>query len=66
MTQPKLLPVGPTARLFRVPVAWLREEAIAGRVPHLKAGKAILFDPEAVEQVLVGRARNTEGTADET
>ena len=64
ITQPKLLPIGPTARLFRVPVAWLRKEAEAGRVPHLKADKAFLFDPEAVEQVLLERARKTEGTAD--
>jgi hypothetical protein len=35
---------------------WLRDEAEAGRIPHLKAGKALLFDPEAVERVLVERA----------
>ena len=63
LTQSKLLPVGPTARRFRVPVGWLRDEAEAGRVPHLKAGKVFLFDPEAVEQVLLERARNTGGTA---
>jgi len=66
MTKPKLLPTGPTARIFRVPVAWLQEEADAGRVPHLKAGKATLFDPEVVEQVLLERARKTEGTTDAT
>ena len=32
-------------------------EAEAGRVPHLKAGKVFLFDPEAVERVLLERAR---------
>ncbi len=54
---PRLLTLGPMARRLRVPVAWLRAEAEAGRVPCLQAGKAMLFAPEAVEQVLVERAR---------
>ena len=57
ISQSKLLLIGPTARRFRVPVAWLRQEAEAGRVPHLKAGRVLLFDPEAVEAVLLDRAQ---------
>jgi len=53
---PKLLPVGPMARILRVPVKWLGEEAEAGRVPSLKAGTVFLFNPEAVERVLLERA----------
>ena len=60
-TTTKLLPLGPLARRLRVPANWLREEAMAGRVPHLKAGKALLFDPEAVERVLLQRARQEGG-----
>ena len=59
-TSPKLLNAGSLARKLRVPVAWLKTEADAGRIPHLRAGKAYLFDPQAVESVLVERAR-TEG-----
>jgi hypothetical protein len=55
-TRPKLLPLGPMARYLRVPAKWLRAEAEAGRVPHLKAGKALLFDRKTVERVLVERA----------
>lgn len=55
---PRLLTLGPVARRLRVPVAWLRAEAEAGRVPCLRAGKAMLFAPDAVEQVLVERARH--------
>ena len=55
--QSKLLPVGPMARRVRVPAKWLRAEAEAGRIPCLKADKAILFDPNAVEAVLLDRAR---------
>lgn len=54
---PRLLPAGQMARYLRVPVRWLREEAESGRVPCLKADRAILFDPEAVECALLARAR---------
>jgi hypothetical protein len=53
----RLLPIGPMARRLRVPVRWLRDEADAGRIPHLKAGKVFLFDPLTVERVLLERAR---------
>jgi hypothetical protein len=64
LPKPKLSPVGPMARLLRVPVAWLRQEAEAGRVPFLRCGKVFLFNPEAVEAVLVERASGAcrEGT----
>ncbi len=57
METPKLLPVGPMARRLRVPVTWLRVEAEAGRIPHLRAGKVLLFDPDTVEHLLAERAR---------
>ena len=44
------------ARHLRVTVAWLRDEADAGRVPCLKAGPRYLFSPDAVERVLAERA----------
>ena len=46
------------AKRLRVPVRWLRDEAEAGRVPHLKAGSQFLFDFEAVERSLLKRARS--------
>ena len=52
-----ILPVGPMARRLHVPVKWLREEADAGRIPCVRAGRAYLFDPETVERVLLERAR---------
>jgi hypothetical protein len=56
--QSKLLPVGPMARRLRVPVRWLRAEAEAGRIPHVQAERALLFDPETVEAVLLEQARS--------
>jgi hypothetical protein len=63
-TTPRLLHLGPMARRLHVPVAWLRAEAEAGRVPCLRAGRAFLFDAEAVEQVIVQRAAQGEVRAD--
>lgn len=52
----KLLPIRMAARRFGVPAPWLRAEAEADRIPHLRAGSRILVDLEAVERVLVARA----------
>jgi hypothetical protein len=49
--------LGELARLLHVPLAWLRAEAEAGRLPHLRAGKALLFDADLVERLLLERAR---------
>jgi hypothetical protein len=53
------------ARLLRIPPAWLREEAEAGRLPHLRAGKAILFDINLIESLLLERARQPVPRAEE-
>ena len=55
-----LLPLVLAARRLHVPSKWLRAEADAGRVPHLKADKVLLFDVDCVARVLACRAR--EGT----
>jgi hypothetical protein len=65
INQSRLLPVGPMARLLRVQVKWLRQEAEAGRVPCLKAGNTLLFDPIAVERVLLERAQATRQECDQ-
>ena len=45
------------ARQLGVPATWLRTEAEAGRIPHLRAGSVLLFDPEMVQQTLFDRLR---------
>jgi hypothetical protein len=62
-THANLLPIGPTARRLHVTVAWLRAEADAGRVPHLRAGDRYLFVPAAVEAALAKRAAETEAAS---
>jgi hypothetical protein len=49
------------ARRLRVPVRWLKAEAETGRIPHVKAERVLLFDPEAVERVLLERAQQAKG-----
>jgi hypothetical protein len=58
---PKLIPLATLARVLRVPCSWLRQEAEGGTLPHLKAGRALLFDRAAVERVLLERAQRTPG-----
>jgi len=50
------------ARRLGVTQAWLREQAEAGNVPSIKAGKRYLFNAEAVEQTLArAAAQNRQG-----
>jgi len=62
-TKPCLIPLGPMARRMHVTARWLRGEAEAGRIPALRAGRTLLFAPEAVEAVLVERARQAADNA---
>lgn len=61
MTYPndKPLYLGAMARRLRVPATWLRAEADAGRIPHLRAGRVLLFDPEVVERIVLDRVRQS-------
>jgi excisionase family DNA binding protein len=45
-----------TARLLGVPPAWLYAQAIAGRLPAVRIGKAYRFVPKVVERALASRA----------
>jgi hypothetical protein len=56
-TTSNLVPLNVAARWLRVPLRWLRAEAEAGRVPCLRADDQILCDYEAIEAVLLKRAR---------
>lgn len=55
MSDERLVPVTlpEMARRLRVPAKWLREQALKGRIPHLRAGSAFLFDPSAVQEAVL-------------
>ena len=52
-----------TAARIGVPVNWLRGEAQADRVPHLRVGRRMLFSVEAVERALIERMEQSMGVA---
>lgn len=51
-----LIPIRFVARQLRIPLRWLRTEALCGRIPCLDAGGTILADPVAVMSALAERA----------
>jgi excisionase family DNA binding protein len=60
-TQSTYTSASDAARRLGVPEAWLKREAQAGRVPHIRAGRRILLDPQAVEAALAERAAQAVG-----
>lgn len=49
MTGP-LLTADQVAELLAVPKTWIYQEARAGRIPHVRAGRYVRFRREAIEQ----------------
>ena len=65
MSETQLHTLHMLAKRFRrhgLTLAWLKAEAQAGRLPCLRVGRRLLFDPEAVEHVLLQRARQATAT----
>lgn len=59
-----IVPIGRMADLIGVRADWLKDQAQAGRIPHLKAGRMLLFNPEAVIAALAEQAaRGGEGAS---
>lgn len=54
--QNSLIGLAPLATRLGLPMRWIRQEAEAKRLPHVKAGRRLLFNPDAVEHVLAERA----------
>jgi hypothetical protein len=54
-----LIPLNVAVRRYGLPRTWLVDEARAGRLPCLIAGRAILFDESVLTAELLKRARGT-------
>lgn len=52
----EVLSLSRMARRIGVTQQWLREEAEAGRLPCLRAGRRFLFNVEAVQQAIASKA----------
>lgn len=61
MSQLELLSLGRMARRLGVTQAWLKDEADAGRVPCVRAGRRFLFAADAVVKALAIRAGAEDG-----
>jgi excisionase family DNA binding protein len=59
MRMSDLLSLGRMARRLGVTQQWLREQADAGKVPCLRAGKRYLFSVAAVQEALAVQAART-------
>ena len=53
---PKLLSLPALAEALKLPESWIKAEADAGRIPHLKIGKRYRFNRDAVIGALAERA----------
>jgi len=60
MENERPIPVNRAARLLNIPVGWLRAEVEGGRLPGLKAGRALLVDLPTIADRLAERARTGE------
>ncbi|HEX2973107.1 MAG TPA: helix-turn-helix domain-containing protein [Tepidisphaeraceae bacterium] len=56
----QLLSLPALAQALNLPITWVKAEADADRIPHLKIGKRYRFNREAVTAVLSRRAAQSE------
>jgi hypothetical protein len=59
-TPETFLPLRSAAVRAGVPAAWLKAEAEAGRVPVLRAGRRLFFNPALLTQALLDRSSKGE------
>ena len=50
------MPLRPAAWKLGLPIAWLKAEAHAGRVPCVRSGRRLFFNIEALERRLIEQA----------
>jgi excisionase family DNA binding protein len=56
MNYPSPIGVAELAARLRLPIRWIKTEAKAGRLPHIRVGRCWLFNEEAVRAYLAARA----------
>jgi hypothetical protein len=61
MNESDLITLAQLASHLRVPASWLRAEADAGRLPHVRAGHQRLFNLPSVLSLLADRAARERG-----
>ncbi|MHC4556056.1 MAG: helix-turn-helix domain-containing protein [Planctomycetota bacterium] len=56
MKDKKILKLNHAARMFGVPVSWLKDQVEAGKIPAVRAGTVYLVKPKKVETFLIQQA----------
>jgi len=56
---PEVLSTFRIAERFGVPPSWIRAQAKAGNLPHIRAGRRLLFSTEAVTAAIASMAATT-------
>lgn len=56
MINDKIVRLNCAARMFRIPLAWLKQQVEENKIPAVKAGNVYLIKPENVEQFLLQEA----------
>jgi excisionase family DNA binding protein len=51
----RLLDAAEVAEMLAVPTSWVREQTRAGQIPHLRLGRYVRFEREAVLEWLEGQ-----------
>jgi len=59
------VPLNTLSEQLGLPTAWLKVEAEAGHIPCLRAGRRLMFDPEAVRKALTDRTVKTRQEGDD-
>ena len=57
MDDPIFITLHALSRRLGLPAAWIKAEADAGRIPSLRAGRRLMFNPDAVNSTLNDRAQ---------
>ena len=55
--RPRLVDAAAAAEMLGVPKSWVLAEARAGRIPHVRLGRYVRFDPSEVEAWWRGRSK---------
>lgn len=58
---PEVLNVHELSERLRLPVEWIKTQARAGKLPHLRVGRTTLYNPVAVTAVLAEMAAQFPG-----
>jgi excisionase family DNA binding protein len=63
-TTPQLLSLPALATALKLPDGWIKAEADAGRIPHLRIGNRYRFNLDAVIRALAERAAERKEVSD--